>query len=827
MSLRDLLRRARLGLGLVLIAGLFASAAALLIFFRTLQVELPEESVSFRNTTQALPQATIIYSADGEELARLFREHRRWVDHASISTHVLDALVAVEDRRFRQHRGVDLRRLAAATWHSLRGRRQGGSTLTMQLARNLFPEIAEAPTWRRKIQEIATALHMERRYRKEEILELYLNTVAFGTRAYGIEAAAHTYFSTSAEALDPTQAATLVALLKGPSRYSPVRHPERALERRNLVLGLMAEHEVLSPALRDELRERPLELALQRPTRTSGLAPHFVEHVRAEVMQWSTRQGLDPYTDGLRIHTTLDARLQRAAERAVSSQADTLQNVVAAEWSRPRSPVRSEEAADYTRWLSTSGAKGFEHFWETHPRLEAQRLRQTASYREALQEMPSEEALQHVRDDQALLDSVRTAGARLEAGLVALDPESGALRAWVGGRDFSADEYDKVTLARRQPGSTFKPFAYAAALEHGLSPYDLVRDSIVTYPTGDRNRPWRPRNAHHGVSNELVTLREGLAFSLNTVAARLGAETGPEHVAHIARQAGIESPLRRVPSLSLGTSEVSLLELTGAYATLAADGRRHRPQVLSRIENAAGEVLADFTPEAEQALSPHIAHLTVDMLRDVVRYGTGARLTSDYGLEADLAGKTGTSQHGADGWFMLMHPELVTGVWMGFNDPRLQFRSRYWGQGANNALPLAAAFFREALEERPAWRRARFTPPPGHRVPPPRFLAERDPLDDKPQVRPAFGPASPQDTTALERLAHLPMPDELRERILGARTHPDEDEPERLYDPEAILRQGLDEGFPLPSAGDPPSPRGRASHDAERLLRSQLPTGDS
>ena len=611
-----------------------------------------------------LAYPTVVYAADGTELARYFRQNRTWVDLEAVSPHVTGALVAAEDHRFYGHGGVDGARLVAAAWHTLRGRPQGASTLSMQLARNRFGEVGRERSLRRKLREMLMARRLERRYAKRDLLEMYLNTVDFGLGAFGIEAAARTYFGKTAAALEAGEAALLVGLLKGPTRYSPVRHAERARRRRDLVLGQMLRRGALDRATYDRARREPIRLDVRRPARIGRLAPHFAEHVRATVAAWAEAHGHDLYADGLRIHTTLDVRLQALAQAAVREQAEGLQAVAAYEWSHPSGRFLSNSFTPYRR--AGASEEPFAYFWEAHPDRLERHLRRTSRYR------------RRVGADVAFTDSLKAAATRLEAGLVAIEPGTGRVRAWVGGRDFRRDQYDKVAMARRQPGSTFKPFVYAAAVEAGREPDAPVHDTLRS--------AWRPSNPN-GLAADAPTLRDALAFSDNAAAARLIAEVGPHEVAGLARRMGIGSPLRAVPSLALGTSEVTLLELTAAYGAFAAEGIYHEPITVTRIESRTGEVLWTSAPRARRALSRYTAYAVLDMMRSVVDYGTGAGLRKTLGRELDLAGKTGTSQGAADGWFLVAHPQLVTGVWVGFNDRRLTFRSDALGPGQPHRPP--------------------------------------------------------------------------------------------------------------------------------------------
>ncbi|MGA7303619.1 MAG: PBP1A family penicillin-binding protein [Rhodothermales bacterium] len=665
--------------------------------------------------------ATVLYTADGKLLTRFARQDRTPVSLDSVSVHVVNALIATEDYRFYDHWGIDVIRLGSSVVRTLLGNRQGGSTITQQLARNLYSEVGNEISINRKLKEAMTALQLERNYTKNEILEMYLNTVPFGYNSFGIQTASQTYFGKSASKLTLSESAVLVGMLKGTTFYNPLRHPERARDRRNLVLTQMVRYGNLSPEQAADAKSDSLRLSFNRLTHTDNLAPYFAERIRLWMRDWAEETGHNIYTDGLVVYTTLDSRMQRAAQQAVHRQLDALQAVVDVDWSTARTRVRSR--TEFTDFLSIE-AKGdfhpFDLFWEKNPDVLLDMIRETDQYRTARKSGLSDgQALDALRHETDFIDSLQTAKTRLEAGLVVIDPVSRQVKAWVGGRDFAIDKYDHVAVARRQPGSTFKPFLYTAAIDNGYSPYYRLLDDSVTINLPGAQEPWKPKNAGDKYSRRLMTLREGLAGSVNAIAARLVDEVGPEQVANYARLMGVSSPLERVHSLALGTSDVQLLEMTNAYATLASGGFYADPMMVTRITDRAGNILADFTTEQKEVLSAETAFTMVDMLRGVIDHGTGVRIRGQWGIRADVAGKTGTTQGGADGWFILMHPQLVTGAWVGFNDPRVRFRD-WWGEGSHNALLVVGDFFTAATDSLgETFAESRFLPPDGYNVPVP------------------------------------------------------------------------------------------------------------
>ena len=617
---------------------------ALLLAYVLLLIPLTPGIADLRKAKSDAP--AVLMSADGVALAEYRRINRQWVRLGEISPHVIDALIATEDRRFYSHHGIDFRRIASALLATLRGDLQGGSTITQQLARNLYPEeIGRAASLNRKAREAVTALKIESVYSKDEILETYLNTVPFLYNAFGIEMAARTYFDKSARALDVLESATLIGMLKGTSYYNPVTSPERALQRRNLVLAQMVGNGKLDPASVQALAGRPLKLDFERQSEPVGPAPHVAMHLRKWLIEWADRHGYNIYSDALVIRTTLNSRMQKAANQAVAKQLAQLQ-----------------------------------------PLADARRR----------------------RGQERML---------LQAGFLALDPRNGRVQAWVGSRDFAQEQFDHVAQARRQPGSTFKPFVYGAAFVQGFSPSLTFIDQPVAIHSG--GTVWTPSDATPPTGDSM-TLREGLAQSKNTITAQLMERVGPARVARLAQSMGVrQSKLDVVPSLALGTSPVTLREMVAAYGTIANGGSYIEPVLVTRVEGRGGKVLQEFAPQQPQEGMPHVAALTlVDAMRGVIDQGTGTAIRTRYGIQADVAGKTGTTQDNTDGWFILMHPQLVAGAWVGFNDNRVTMADS-WGQGARSALPMVGDFFQQALRTRTIDPQAEFAIPRPRPAPPP------------------------------------------------------------------------------------------------------------
>jgi penicillin-binding protein 1A len=622
----------------------------------------------------ATEQPAQIMTADNRKLTEFKRSNRVWARLSDISPHVVDALIATEDHRFYQHFGLDWRRTASAALRTFSGDRQGGSTLTQQLARNLYPEeIGREPTLTRKLKEAITALKIEAVYSKDEILETYLNTVPFLYNAFGIEMAARTYFDESAGTLDLLESATLVGMLKGSSYYNPVLNPERALQRRNTVLAQLVKRGKLPADQYERLKSRPLDLDFERQREPLGPAPHFAQQLRKWLISWADRNDRNLYADGLVVRTTLDSRLQAAASQAVARQGTRLQAVANAAW---------------------SGSDG----WRTDSSLVRDFVRESAEYRAARAAgLGEEQVMKRLLSDAGFMRRLREQKTMLQAGFLALDPRNGHVLAWVGSRDYERDAYDHVQQARRQPGSTFKPFVYGEAFRKGASPDDKLVDRAVEIPVGG-DEVWRPSDGGPPSGREM-SLRDGLAYSKNTITAQLMQQVGPTRVARLARALGVrQSKLAEVPSLALGTSPVTLKEMVTAYATIANGGGYIEPIFVTRIEDRDGKVLEEFSPApAEPVLPMRTAYTLLDAMRGVIDRGTGSEIRSRWGIRADVAGKTGTTQDNADGWFILMHPQLVAGAWVGFNDNRVTLRSDYWGQGAHSALPMVGEFTARAL----------------------------------------------------------------------------------------------------------------------------------
>jgi penicillin-binding protein 1A len=679
------------------IAAISALGLALLCVYAVMLIPFTPSIADLRKAK--IDQPSIMVSADGRRLATFKPMNREWVRLNQVAPHVINGLIATEDHRFYQHYGVDLLRTGAGLLRAFIGDLEGGSTLTQQLARNLYPEeIGRQRTMTRKIKETITAVKIEYAYTKREILETYLNTMPFLYNAFGIEMAARTYFDKPAQKLNVLESATLIAMLKGTSYYNPVLNPERALRRRNVVLAQMVKRGVLSQAEFDRLKSRPIRLDFERQPEAVGPAPHLAVHVRRWLIDWADRNNLNIYSDGLIVHTTIDSRLQALANQAVHRQMEALQAVADVEWGMNSDRLLSTNPGAYVE--QQRRFQPFSYFWKTKASLQDLFVRESTAYRSAVEAGATPEvALAQLKGNKDFMAKLRADKTRLQAGFVAIDPATGQVKAWVGSRDFKYDQFDHVAQARRQPGSTFKPFVYGAALEQGMSPDKRFIDRAVEIPLPD-GTVWKPSDLSPP-SGRPMTARDGLVYSKNTITAQVMQEIGPKKTAELARRMGInQSKLDEVPSLALGTSPVTPFEMVAAYSALAAGGVHRQPLYVTSVTDKNGNVLAEFKTESKLVMSDKTAGNLINMLRDAVDLGTGQAIRARFGVRADVAGKTGTTQKNTDGWFILMHPRLVAGSWVGFNDSRVTMRSNYWGEGGHNAVLLVGDFFQAALDAR-------------------------------------------------------------------------------------------------------------------------------
>ena len=638
-------------------------------------------------------QASEILSDDGKVLGTYFVQNRSNISYQEISPNVINALIATEDIRFKEHSGIDFKRTFTIFLYALVGKKQGGSTITQQLALNLFSEEGRQKNFAKrllqKFQEWVIAVKLERNYTKEEILVMYLNTVDFGNQAYGIKSAARVYFNTTPDKLTVAQSATLIGILKGISRYSPTRNPERALARRNTIMGLMEKADLLSQEELDKEKEKPLGLKFSAATVNDGIAPYFRAVLKSDIKRiFQERSILNngvPYDldrDGLKIYTTLNYDMQVYAEEAQKEYMKVLQVSFDKSW-KGRNPFKGKEMqidqgvkrSDRYKALQAEGKSEEEikKDFNTPTRLSIFTWRG------------------NIDTLMKPIDSVKYYKMLLRNAMMAMDPQTGFVKAWVGGINYEHFKYDQVKMGTRQVGSTAKPFTYAVAIENGYSPCYSVLNEPVTIETPG-SPPWTPRSS--GTVPGYLTLQKALALSQNYVAAYLMKQVGPTAVATLAKKMGITSDVPAFPSIALGSFDASVYDMVGAYSVFANKGVWTKPTYIVRVEDRNGVVLYSEKAIPKPAMNEEVAYVMTRMLRGVVTNGTGWRLAGKYGVKAAIGGKTGTTQNNSDGWFMGISPQLVAGVWTGCEDRAFHFTSTAGGDGATTALPIFAGFMK-------------------------------------------------------------------------------------------------------------------------------------
>lgn len=639
------------------------------------------------------PIASEVYSADSVLLGRYFIQERSDIRYDKIPSHVVGALLATEDIRFYEHHGIDYRSIGRVLFKSILLQNDasgGGSTLTQQLVKNLYPRKRYwiFSIFINKMREMILASRLEKVYDKDTLLVLYLNTVPFGDNTYGIESAAQRFFSLSTKKLSEDQGAVLIGMLKATYSYNPRIFPERSKERRNVVLSQMEKYKKLSSPIVDSLKALPLALTYNKITHHSGLAPYFREYLRSELLAWCRNhtnekdEPLNLYTDGLKIYTTIDSRLQNYAEVATTKQMTLLQDRFLKHWGKT-DPWRNQPNVLQDAIKKSTRYKSLKQAGKSHD--------------EILQEMKKSTIMNVFtwQGDKEVkmssIDSIKHYLKFLNAGFLAMDPHQGAIRVWVGGINHHYFQFDHVREStKRQVGSTIKPIVYAAALERGEKPCDFISAEKITY---EGTEEWTPVNTEENYDLK-YSMEGALTYSVNTVAVHTLEKAGIDRTVLLAQKMGITSELERVPSLALGAPSVSVTEMVTAYACIANNGRSVKPYYLTSIASRDNIVLESFdAATGDQVLSKDNAMMLVQMLKRVVNEGTAASMRSKYGVTNDMAGKTGTTQSNADGWFIAMTPKLVIGSWVGADDPRIRFRSTALGQGASTALPIVATFF--------------------------------------------------------------------------------------------------------------------------------------
>ncbi len=657
--------------------------------------------------------ATEVYSCDMKVLGKYYAENRTNVKFNEISPNVVNALIATEDARYFDHSGVDIYSLGRAISGPLLGRSNtgGGSTITQQLAKMLFPreDLHGFSLILRKIKEWVIAVKLEREYTKEEIIAMYLNKFDYVNNAVGIKSAAEIYFGTTPDSLRQEQAAVLVGMAKNPAYFNPNRYHDRSEGRRNTVLQQMLKYKYLTKTQCDSLQKIPLQLSFHPENHNEGLAPYLREYIRDVFLKkWAEENPkpdgtkYDVYRDGLKIYTTIDSRMQRYAEEAVKEHLTELQASFNKE-------LKKKKNAPFAWNVNKAEIDG----------LMKQGMKRSERYRILKKAGMSEEAIMKVFKTKVAMtvfswnkeidttmspwDSIRYYKGFLQTGFMSIEPQTGYIKAWVGGNNHKYFQYDHVQIGHaRQVGSTFKTFVYALAIQEGYSPcYRLPNvKTCIDMPAGQPQ--YCPENAagEEKYNGRIITLQQALAMSINYVSAYLIKQFGPQAVAELAHRMGVVSKIDPTPSICLGTPEISVFEMVGAQATFANKGTWIQPTFVTRIEDKNGKVLADFSPKSEEVMNEEKAYVMLQLMKGVVDIGTGIRLRYRYKLMNPIAGKTGTTQNNSDGWFMGITPDLVSGCWVGAEDRSVHFDHGDQGQGAQMALPIWAKYMQKVYADK-------------------------------------------------------------------------------------------------------------------------------
>lgn len=673
--------------------------------------------------------ASLIYSEDGKEIGKFFIENRDPVEFNELSQVIVNTLISTEDARFVNHSGVDLISLFRVAF-SL-GTSGGGSTITQQLAKNLFNtrvleyddndpaymgalmKVNGLKTIVAKVKEWILSVKLERRYTKQEIMAMYLNQVSFGNNAYGIEVACRTYFQKNVRNVNYLEAATIIGMLKNPSLYNPVARPELTLERRNVVLGQLYKYGHITGEEFNDLKSKPLSLRYKVENHNTGLAPYFAESIKKQVIKVlrdynsdkSEEEKIYLYTSGIRIYTTLDSRMQNYANKAVWNHMVYQQKLFNEHW-RGKNPWVDEEMEEIPNFLSMTIRRT-----ETYRNLKEIFGDDSQKIKEELNKKKRMTVFSYTKGSidtlMSSMDSLAYYKRLLNAGFMVMDPTNGHVKAYVGGINHRFFKFDNITQSKRQPGSTFKPYVYGAAIDEDLAtPCDFLTDEPITFGEEDgllEDVTWTPVNSDGIYSYQKMSLRRAMAQSINTIAAKITKLIGPEKIADFAHRAGIQSDLMETPALCLGSSEVSVYEQVQGYSTLANLGEKIEPIMILKITDKNGNTIAEFIPKASRAIRPETAYTMTYMLRGAVEEpnGTAVRLNSSTIVQGnEIGAKTGTTSNYSDGWFMGMTQKLVAGVWVGGEDRSIHFRNIQLGQGARMALPIYMDFMEKVYSDK-------------------------------------------------------------------------------------------------------------------------------
>jgi len=671
--------------------------------------------------------ASEVISSDGITIDKIYlNDNRTPVTYDDLSQHLVDNLVATEDERFYEHSGIDVRRTITAIIQM--GRRGGGSTITQQVAKLLFHQKEGRGDllnrMKQKFKEYVIATRLERQYTKQEIITMYYNIYDFGNNGDGIRSAARIYFGKEPNDINQEEAAMLVGMFKNSTLYNPVRNPEGVTNRRNVVYKQMHRNELITEHQKDSLQKLPLKLDLHPETHNAGIATYFRSHLKKELKKWikenpKNKEGdlYNEYKDGLTIYVTIDSRMQAFAEEAMKKHMKNLQGELDKQNKKNKTaPFRDLDKKQIDRILKQSMRRS-DRYWMYTKEMGKSKKEAYASF-DVKKKMKVFSWKGEIDTVMTPRDSILYYKKFLHAGLLSIEPQTGHVKAWVGGINHKHFKYDHAKQGTRQVGSTFKPFVYATAIDQlKYSPCDIMEDAFGCISEGRFGllEDWCPKNSNGEYSGK-ITLKKALANSVNTISMQLMDKVGPKNVIQMAHNLGVKSDIIEAPSICLGTPDLSLYEMVNSYSTLANMGQYVKPTIISRIEDKNGTVLFQNTPETKDVLSEESAYVTVKLMEGVTRFGSGARLRSSKGWGAeytkgvvtghpyqftnDIAGKTGTTQNNSDGWFMGMVPNLVTGVWVGAEDRAVHFNSIRYGQGATMALPIWAQYMKSCYAEK-------------------------------------------------------------------------------------------------------------------------------
>jgi penicillin-binding protein 1A len=664
--------------------------------------------------------ATEIISSDGVTIGKFYNENRTPIKYEDLPPHLVKALVATEDERFYEHSGIDGKRTLGAVLQL--GRSGGASTITQQLAKNLFHgEGSKFILFRmiQKAKEWIISVKLERQYTKNEIIAMYLNQVDFVNGSVGIRSASKVYLGKEPRDLSIDEAAMFVGMLKNPSYYNPLRRLEKVTNRRNTVLDQMVRNKVINQQQRDSLAAQPIVLNFHPESHKEGTATYFREFLREYMKNWAKENkrpdgsDWDIYSDGLKIYTTIDSKIQEHAEEAVQAHMKNLQQEFFAQQKDNKNAPFVNITPEETKRIISQAMKNSER-WRVMKEMDKTEDEIIASF-DIKTKMKIFSWKGEIDTLMTPMDSIRYYKHFLQAGLMSMEPQTGHIKAWVGGIDYKYFQYDHVGQGARQVGSTFKPFVYATAIEQlDKSPCDSIIDSPFMIHKGRHHvtEDWEPKNSDHQYRG-MVTLKKALALSINTVSAKLIDQTGPEAVVALTKKLGVKSDIPAQPSIALGAVEITVEDMVAAYSTFANQGVYIKPQFISRIEDKNGVVLYEPAPETHDVLNKDIAYAVIKLLEGVTESGSGVRLRTQGGGSGDnrwtgypymftnpIAGKTGTSQNQSDGWFIGMVPNLVTGVWVGCEDRSARFKGITYGQGATAALPIWGYMMKKCYEDK-------------------------------------------------------------------------------------------------------------------------------